>query len=110
MAASWTASTASRAPRRRCFSAWVRLVCCHEGARVIGVAVLGSTGSVGESTLEVIALHPQRFQVVALGARRNVQKLAEQVRRWKPRYAVLADREAAGALARELARGGERTE
>ena len=45
---------------------------------MIGVAVLGSTGSVGENTLDVIARHPDRFRVVALGAHRNAAKLAEQ--------------------------------
>ena len=77
---------------------------------MIGVAILGSTGSIGESTLEFLSLHRERFEVVALGARSSVQKLAAQVRRWKPRYAVLAEPEAAGELARELARTGESTE
>jgi 1-deoxy-D-xylulose-5-phosphate reductoisomerase len=62
---------------------------------VIGVSVLGSTGSIGESTLDVIARHPDRFRVVALGAHRNAAKLAEQVLQWQPEYAVLTD-EAAG--------------
>ena len=43
---------------------------------MIGVAVLGSTGSIGESTLDVLARHPDRFRVVALGAHRNAAKLA----------------------------------
>ena len=45
-----------------------------------GVAILGSTGSVGENTLDVIARHPDRFRVVALGANRNVAKLASAMR------------------------------
>ena len=68
---------------------------------MIGVAVLGSTGSVGESTLDVLARHPQRFRVVALAANTNAQKLAQQVRAWRPAYAALADESAAGEL-REL--------
>jgi 1-deoxy-D-xylulose-5-phosphate reductoisomerase len=65
---------------------------------MIGVVVLGSTGSVGESTLDVLARHPDRFRLVAVGANRNVAKLAEQIRRWRPAYAALADE----AAAREL--------
>jgi 1-deoxy-D-xylulose-5-phosphate reductoisomerase len=65
---------------------------------VIGVVVLGSTGSIGESTLDVLARHPDRYRLVALGANRNVAKLAEQIRRWRPPYAALADESAAGEL------------
>ncbi|HUQ09585.1 MAG TPA: 1-deoxy-D-xylulose-5-phosphate reductoisomerase [Steroidobacteraceae bacterium] len=67
-----------------------------------GVAILGSTGSVGESTLDVIARHPDRFRVVALGAHRNVEKLAEQCRRFAVPYAALADASAAARLESEL--------
>jgi 1-deoxy-D-xylulose-5-phosphate reductoisomerase len=58
---------------------------------MIGVAVLGSTGSIGESTLDVLSRHPDKFRVVALAAHRNAAKLAQQVIRWKPDYAALAD-------------------
>ena len=68
---------------------------------MIGVVVLGSTGSIGESTLDVLARHPDRYRVVALGAHRNAGKLAEQVRRFRPAYAAMADEKAA----RELAAG-----
>ena len=61
----------------------------------IGVAILGSTGSIGRGALEVIARHPERFRVVALAARRSVDVLAEQVRRFEPQVAVLTE---AGAL------------
>jgi 1-deoxy-D-xylulose-5-phosphate reductoisomerase len=64
-----------------------------------GIAVLGSTGSIGVSTLDVIARHPQRYQVVALGARSNAVRMAEQVRQFRPQYAALTD----PAAARELA-------
>jgi 1-deoxy-D-xylulose-5-phosphate reductoisomerase len=70
---------------------------------MIGVAVLGSTGSIGLSTLDVIARHPDRFRVVALGARRNAARLAEQVRRWQPDYAVLTEEPAARELTERLA-------
>ena len=69
---------------------------------MIGVVVLGSTGSIGESTLDVLARHPDRFRLVALGANRNVAKLAEQIRRYRPAYAALADEQAARDLTREL--------
>ena len=74
-----------------------------------GVAILGSTGSVGESTLDVIARHPDRFRVVALGANRNVTRLAEQCLRFDVPFAALADTAAAGALAQELRARGART-
>jgi 1-deoxy-D-xylulose-5-phosphate reductoisomerase len=57
----------------------------------LGIAVLGSTGSVGESTLDVIARHPGRFRVVALAAHRNAAKLAKQILAFRPAYAALAD-------------------
>jgi len=69
---------------------------------VIGVVVLGSTGSVGENTLDVLARHPDRFRLVAIGANRNVAKLAEQIRRWRPAYAALADETAARELTEML--------
>lgn len=77
---------------------------------MIGVVVLGSTGSIGESTLDVLARHPDRFRLVAVGANRNVGKLAEQIRRFRPAYAALADEGAARELVGELgtAAGGTR--
>ena len=77
-----------------------------ERAAVIGVAVLGSTGTIGDNTLDVLARHPDAFRVVALGARRNVAKLAAQCRQFRPDYAALAEPDAALELERELrARG-----
>jgi 1-deoxy-D-xylulose-5-phosphate reductoisomerase len=69
---------------------------------MIGVAVLGCTGSVGESTLDVLARHPQRFRLVALAARSNAAKLARQILRFHPPYAALADAAAAAELAQLL--------
>jgi 1-deoxy-D-xylulose-5-phosphate reductoisomerase len=77
---------------------------------MIGVAVLGSTGSIGESTLDVIARHPDRFRVVALGAHRNAAKLAEQVLKWQPDYAALTDEAAARELRARLAGSQVRTQ
>ena len=62
------------------------------------VAILGSTGSVGEQTLEVIASAPERFEVVALAAGKSVEKLADQVERFRPRRVSVADAEHAAAL------------
>ena len=63
-----------------------------------GIAVLGSTGSIGVSTLDVVERHPDRFRVVALTAQRSVALLAEQCRRVRPAYAVMVDAHAASAL------------
>jgi 1-deoxy-D-xylulose-5-phosphate reductoisomerase len=68
-----------------------------------GITILGSTGSVGINTLDVIARHPDRFKVVALTANARVDRLAEQCVRFRPRYAVMADVDAAGRLHRMLA-------
>ena len=65
---------------------------------MIGIAVLGSTGSIGVSTLDVVRRHPHRFRVVALSAHRNVERMAEQCRAVRPRFAVMVDVEAAGQL------------
>ncbi|MEZ5523810.1 MAG: 1-deoxy-D-xylulose-5-phosphate reductoisomerase [Pseudomonadales bacterium] len=73
-------------------------------AAVKQVTVLGSTGSIGVSTLDVIARHPEDFKVFALTANTNVEGLAEQVRRFNPRYAVLRDHAAAQQL-QQLLRG-----
>ena len=73
-----------------------------------GVTILGSTGSIGVSTLDVIARHPDRYQIVALTANRDVEGLFEQCLRYKPRLAVMADEAAAAQLAQRLwARGSE---
>ncbi|XLM22199.1 1-deoxy-D-xylulose-5-phosphate reductoisomerase, partial [Chromobacterium piscinae] len=56
-----------------------------------GIAVLGATGSVGCSTLDVIARHPERYRVVALTAHRQLDKLFEQASRFHPDYLVVAD-------------------
>ncbi|WP_295456118.1 1-deoxy-D-xylulose-5-phosphate reductoisomerase [uncultured Thiodictyon sp.] len=70
---------------------------------MIGVAILGSTGSIGLSTLDVLARHPERFRVVALTANSNAEKLAEQCRRYRPTYAAMADPAAARVLQSLLA-------
>jgi 1-deoxy-D-xylulose-5-phosphate reductoisomerase len=74
------------------------------------VAILGSTGSVGVNTLDVIARHPRRFQVIALTARSQVDTLFAQCRQHWPRYAVMVDAAAAEQLARQLRQAGLETE
>jgi 1-deoxy-D-xylulose-5-phosphate reductoisomerase len=58
---------------------------------VQNITILGATGSIGASTLDVIGRHPDRFRVVALAAHRRVDELAELCRRFRPDYACLAD-------------------
>jgi 1-deoxy-D-xylulose-5-phosphate reductoisomerase len=70
---------------------------------LIGVCVLGATGSIGESTLDVCARHPDRFRVVALGARNSASRLLEQCERFRPEVVALVDPAAALELERELA-------
>jgi len=54
------------------------------------IAILGSTGSIGRSTLKVVESHPERFQVVSLAAGRNVDAAFEQARHWRPRLISVA--------------------
>lgn len=62
------------------------------------LSILGSTGSIGLSALDVVRHYRDRFDVVALGAHSNVGKLAVQIREFHPRYAALADERAAAEL------------
>ncbi len=72
------------------------------------LSLLGSTGSIGEQTLAVVEAAPSRFEVVALGAGRNIEKLAEQVRRFRPALVSVAD--AAGAVELRERLGVQRVE
>ena len=74
------------------------------------IAILGSTGSVGRNTLDVVARHPDRYQVVALAAGRNDGILLSQCLEHRPRFAVLADADAAERLRRALAQKGSDTQ
>ena len=62
------------------------------------VCILGATGSVGNSTLDVIARHPERFEVFALTAQSRVDELFAQCLQWRPRFAALPDPKQARAL------------
>ncbi|MBT3310264.1 MAG: 1-deoxy-D-xylulose-5-phosphate reductoisomerase [Gammaproteobacteria bacterium] len=67
-----------------------------------GVTVLGATGSIGKSTLDVIARHPDRYRVVALTAHRQIEALAAQCIQFSPDYAVVADEQGAEQLQKLL--------
>jgi 1-deoxy-D-xylulose-5-phosphate reductoisomerase len=74
------------------------------------VCILGATGSIGTNTLDVIARHPDRFEVFALTAHSRVDTLFTQCVQWRPRYAVLPDAPQAGELRRRLKGHGVPTE
>ena len=70
------------------------------------LAILGSTGSIGANTLAVVDRHPDRFEIVALSADRQVDRLFEQCRQYRPRYAAMADAVAAGQLRLKVREAG----
>lgn len=70
------------------------------------IAVLGSTGSIGVNTLDVVARHPERFEVVALTAATRVDEMLAQCARFRPRWAVMASAAHAAELARKLKENG----
>lgn len=55
------------------------------------IAILGSTGSIGVSTLEIVATHPDKFRVIALSGGKNLELLAQQIRQFRPKFAAVAD-------------------
>ena len=77
-------------------------------ARLKGVTILGATGSIGVSTLDVLARHPQRYRVVALTANTQAERLFEQCQRFHPEIAVLRDPDAAIRLEDMIRRAGLR--
>ncbi|WP_243021270.1 1-deoxy-D-xylulose-5-phosphate reductoisomerase [Simplicispira sedimenti] len=74
------------------------------------ITVLGSTGSIGTNTLDVVARHPERFEVFALSAATQVDALLAQCARFAPRYAVMASPEHASALAEKCKENGLATQ
>jgi len=66
------------------------------------LTVLGATGTIGVNTLDVVARHPGRFQVIALTGANQIDKLAEQCRQFRPRYAVVLEAAKADALRTQL--------
>lgn len=74
------------------------------------LTILGSTGSIGESTLDVVSRHPEKFRVFALAGHKQVEKLEAQCRTFRPEYAVVADAEHAARLEALLKRDGTATQ
>ena len=70
------------------------------------ISILGSTGSIGRSTLDVVESYPDRFQIVALAAGRSLETALQQVRRWKPRLVSIAAEEDAGTFRKSLKTSG----
>lgn len=71
-----------------------------------GICILGSTGSIGVSTLDVIARHPEQYRVVALTANNNLERLFEQCQKHRPAYVVLLDQTKAEDFTSRLSSGG----
>ena len=70
------------------------------------IAILGSTGSIGKSSLKIVEAFPDRFSVVSLAAGGNVDLAFEQARRWHPKIVSMASAEAADHLQDKLKRVG----
>lgn len=70
------------------------------------LTILGSTGSIGESTLDVVSRHPEKFRVFALAGHRQVDKLAVQCKQFRPEYAVVGDAGHAAELEKKLKQEG----
>ena len=66
------------------------------------ITILGATGTIGINTLEVIKQHRHEYEIVALTAHRHVERLEALCLEWSPRYAVMADCDAAEQLAQRL--------
>jgi 1-deoxy-D-xylulose-5-phosphate reductoisomerase len=75
-----------------------------------GITILGSTGSIGASTLDVIARHPDKYRVVALTANQGVERMLEQCQQFRPVVAVMADEQSGRRLAKGLVERGIATE
>ena len=75
-----------------------------------GVTILGSTGSIGVNTIDVVMRHPKRFRVVALTAHEQVDRLFEQCCQLHPSKAVMVDQVAAQRLGEKLRDAAVQTE
>ena len=74
------------------------------------LTILGSTGSIGESTLDVVSRHPEKFRVFALAGHRQVDKLVAQCKQFRPEYAVVGDAGHAAELEKKLKQEGINTQ
>ena len=74
------------------------------------ITILGSTGSIGRNTLDVISRHRDRYEPVALTANTDVDAIEQQCREWQPRYAAMSDADSAQQLSERLRDGGLKTQ
>src|SRR5579875_3766682 len=110
MAACWTVLTRCCLRHRYFRSCWYcglpsKAPLCANG-RVKKIALLGSTGSIGQSTLDLCQTYPDRFHPVALAAGSNVGVALEQVKRWRPRVMSIATEALASQLTIRLREAG----
>ena len=70
------------------------------------LTILGSTGTIGDNTLKVLSLHPDKFSLFALTAYSNCEKMFQQCVVWEPEYAVMVEEKAADALERRVKKAG----
>lgn len=75
-------------------------------AKQQSIAILGSTGSVGQSTLDVVSLHPDLYSIYALTANENIEQMLLQCQQFQPKLVVMADQNAATTLAKLLRAAG----
>ncbi len=73
---------------------------------MIGLTLLGATGSIGISTLDVVSRHKDKYEIIALTANQNIELLIEQCETWQPKYAVIADHDLAESLSNGLKEKG----
>ena len=78
--------------------------------QTLHITLLGATGSIGSSTLDVVARHPDHYQIYALTANTHVEKMLSLCQQWQPRFAVMNDAGSATDLAGRLAAAGSATE
>ena len=75
-------------------------------SKITRLTILGSTGSIGKSTLDVVSRHPDKYRIIALTAQQQDELLFEQCQRFQPRYAVLLDAAACERLGKRIAAAG----
>lgn len=80
------------------------------GSAIVNLTILGSTGSIGVNTLDVVRRHPDRYRVLALSGHRQVELLLAQCREFRPAYAVVADPERAAGMQAALVADGLATQ
>jgi 1-deoxy-D-xylulose-5-phosphate reductoisomerase len=66
------------------------------------IAILGSTGSIGTQTLDIVRRFPDRFNIISLVAHRNIQLLKDQIKKFKPEFVVVSDERNAEILSKEV--------